>query len=162
MTIQSKDKSMKDKSFKDKSIKNISIISPGMVSKKSKKADIDDDGSQYCNLESVDVSLKEQNFTINSGESRSDIEEVEIEIRNSDLKPKGSDEEEGDDYMCVPLSNIDKDTMTFKKCDQLMRESLMMSEVEPRGSARPGTSDIRSMVFMAGNQKPVEEEKSDS
>ena len=50
---------MKGKSFKDKSLKNISIISPGMVSKKSKKADIDDDGSQYCNLESVEVSLKE-------------------------------------------------------------------------------------------------------
>ena len=59
MTIQSKDKSIKDKSFKDKSLKNISIISPGTVSKKSKKADIDDDGSQYCNLESVEVSLKE-------------------------------------------------------------------------------------------------------
>ena len=43
-----------------------------------------------------------------------------------------------------------------------MRESLMMSEVEPKVSARPGTSEIRSMVFMAGNQKPVEEEKSDS
>jgi hypothetical protein len=26
-----------------------------------------------------------------------------------------------------------------------------MSEVEPRASARPGTSEIRSMVFMAGN-----------
>ena len=64
--------------------------------------------------------------------------------------------------MCVPLSNIDKDTMTFKNREQLMREALMMSEVEPRASARPGTSEIRSMVFMAGNQKPVQEEKSDS
>lgn len=142
-------------------MKNTSLVSPGIVSQKSKKPPIDEDGSQYCNLESVEVSMKSQNFTINSGESRSDIEEVEIEIRNSDLKPKGSDDE-GDDYICVPLSNIDKDTMTFKNREQLLRESLMMSEVEQRVSARPGTSEIRSMVFMAGNQKPVEEEKSDA
>ena len=158
-----KDKSFKEKSLKD-SLKNNSIVSPAIVSRKSRKPEIDnsnDDDSQYCNLESVEVSLNEQKFTINSEESRSDIEEVEIEVRNSDLKPR-SDEEEGDDFMCVPLSNLDKDTMTFKKRELLMRESLMMSEVEQKVSARKGTSEIRSMVFMAGNQKPVEEEKSDS
>ena len=49
MSIKSKDKSIiKDQSFKDKSMKeskNKSIISPGLISRKSKKPDIDDDGS---------------------------------------------------------------------------------------------------------------------
>jgi hypothetical protein len=55
--------------------------------------------------------------------------------------------------------------MTFKNREQLIRESLMMSEVDNKISARQTgmQSEIRSMVFMAGNAKPpVEEEKSDS
>lgn len=36
---------------------------------------------------------------------------------------EGSDEDEND-FACVPLSNIDRDTMTFKKTDKFSRQSI--------------------------------------
>lgn len=65
----------------------------------------------------------------------------------------------------MPLNNLDKGTVTFKNREQLMRESLMMSDVEQNklSARQPGGSEIRSMVFLAGGAVTVPvPEKSES
>ena len=54
--------------------------------------------------------------------------------------------------MCVPASNYDKDTMTFKNRDQLVRESLMMSEVTEKNDnqRQRGSSVVSSNRNAAG------------
>lgn len=60
------------------------------------------------------------------------------------------DEDEDDDFVCVPMSNIDKDTMTFKNSEKIkisLRGTDRMesgrkgdSAMQPYSSDRPGTS----------------------
>lgn len=57
---------------------------------------------------------------VNLNDSEEEIEEGE-----------GSMSEESDDFVCVPLSNIDKHAM-FNNKEQLIKMSLMMSEVSQK------------------------------
>jgi hypothetical protein len=49
------------------------------------------------------------------------------------------DQEEDDDFVCVPLSNMDKDTMTFKNSKQLRSARAG----DRHGSARKGDSQAQ-------------------
>ena len=56
-----------------------------------------------------------------------------IEDLASPISPSLIEDQSGsiddDDFVCVPLSNLNKDKATFNTRDQLLKKSLMMSEV---------------------------------
>lgn len=72
-----------------------------------------------------------------SGSSRSDIE--------------GKSEECDDDFVCVPLSNLNKEKNAFNTREQLFKKSLMMSEMSNIGAAgAPSEMKVlQSMVMYA-------------
>ena len=71
-----------------------------------------------------------------------------------------SSEEPEDDFVCVPLSNLNKDTMTFQNREMLMKKSLMLSEVsglndqknDGNFDSNRGDGAIRSLVMFGGSQ----------
>ena len=71
-----------------------------------------------------------------------------------------SSEEAEDDFVCVPLSNLNKDTMTFQNREMLMKKSLMLSEVsglndqknDGNFDSNRGDGAIRSLVMFGGSQ----------
>jgi len=58
-----------------------------------------------------------------------------------------------EDFVCVPLSNLNKDAVTFNTKDQLLKKSLMMSEISNLQGATDRLNEkvegIRSMVMYA-------------
>ena len=67
----------------------------------------------------------------NLGSEREDI--TDSEYTEEEDGNDNEDQDEDDDFVCVPLSNMDKDTMTFKNSEQL---KLSVRGTERLGSAR--------------------------
>ena len=102
-----------------------------------------EDLSDSCTEEEVDVGDSEEGLGGAGGRRRAP--------RGDDDEDDFDGEEEDDDFVCVPMSNIDKDTMTFKNSEKLkisLRGTDRIesgrrcdSHVQPYSSDRPGTGN---------------------
>ena len=152
--ISKKSKTSKPANTKSKTLKSQktanSKVTNSPSNRISKKKDLDD-SNQESDVDSAD-SLEEESDVEISIEEVDDIELSELgadqrgiqmhqsntyatnQKHNTNKKAKkrsgsASSEEAEDDFVCVPLSNLNKDTMTFQNREMLMKKSLMLSEV---------------------------------
>lgn len=71
-----------------------------------------------------------------------------------------NDESAEEDFVCVPVSNLNKDYVTFNTKEQLMKKSLMMSDAEGVGKSNMSLKEkpvevIKSLVLnLHKNEKP--------
>lgn len=183
--ISKKSKTSKPAITKSKTLKSQKTLNSKVTNspsnKLSKKKKNLDDSNQESDVDSADSFEEESDIEIS-------IEEVDLselgsnqrgipslhqsntyatnQKHNTNKKAakkrsgSASSEEPEDDFVCVPLSNLNKDTMTFQNREMLMKKSLMLSEVsglndqknDGNFDSNRGDGAIRSLVMFGGSQ----------
>jgi ATP-dependent helicase YprA (DUF1998 family) len=182
--ISKKSKTSKPANTKSKTLKSQktanSKVTNSPSNRISKKKDLDD-SNQESDVDSADSFEEESDVEI-SIEEVDELSELGADQRgipslhqsntyatnqkhttNKKAKKRSgsaSSEEAEDDFVCVPLSNLNKDTMTFQNREMLMKKSLMLSEVsglndqknDGNFDSNRGDGAIRSLVMFGGSQ----------